>query len=115
LGAQLLRHALTGEYPAYDERREESSLGLLLDDLVRQYGTTFEFINNIDHRSTVAPIQAVRRSNGVTTLVALSSPIAVDVPTSRALHADRSIFVIDDLLIRRNLPRATVSVFERLK
>jgi hypothetical protein len=115
LGAQFLRHALTGEYPAYDERREESSLSLLLDDLVRQYGTIFEFINHIDHRSTVAPIEVVRRSNGVTTRVALSSPIAVDVPTSRALHADPSIVVIDDLLIRRNLPRATVSVFERLK
>jgi len=115
LGSQLLRHALHGGYPAYEERRESKSLELLLADLRRQYGTFFEFNASIENQNGHAPIVARRLSNGAETPIALASPIAPDVPTNQKLIGVSGLVLADDLVVRLNLPRASVGVFEQLR
>lgn len=115
LGSQLLRHALQGGYPAYEERRESKSLELLLADLRRQYGTVFEFNASIENQNGHAPIVARRLSNGAETPIALASPIAPDVPTNQKLIGVSGLVLADDLVVRLNLPRASVGVFEQLR
>jgi ATP-dependent helicase YprA (DUF1998 family) len=115
LGAQLLRHALYGGYPTYDEERQHASLALLLDDLRRQYGRDFEFEMLATSDVVEAGLKATRRSNRTESNIALASPIAPDEPTISALSSLPALIPIDDMLIRRNLARASVSVLERLR
>lgn len=115
LGAQLLRHALHGGYPAYDSGRQRASLALLLNDLRRQYGHDFEFEMLATPRVAEAGLKATRRSNRSESNIALTSPIAPDEPTISDLASIPALIPVDDMLIRRNLARASGSVLERLR
>jgi hypothetical protein len=120
LGEQFLHHALDGGYPPYLSQRVESSLSILFDDLMRQFSSTHEFRRNvrqiIDGTEITIPILAKnKRSNGVT-WIALSSPIAPGVPAHDDLRVvnlqDYPVVCVDDLLIRRHLPRAVSVVID---
>ena len=68
--------------------------------------------------SVPAPILATR-SNGEVAIIDLSRPLAAGEPSEQALLELKEfgvppVLVIDELLIRRNLPRATTSVLSRL-
>jgi hypothetical protein len=66
----------------------------------------------------LAPILATRTS-GAVAIIDLSRPLAVGEPNEQALRELKEfgvppVLVVDELLIRRNLPRATTSVLSRL-
>jgi hypothetical protein len=76
---------------------------------------------NVSRRANTAdivvPIAMARKDTGAETWIALSSPIAPDVPTDEQLRklADVSQLVcVNDLLVRRNLPAAIRQVLMRL-
>jgi hypothetical protein len=125
LGAQLLRHALYGGYPAYPQDRIDASLNLLFTDVRRQLSDQFELERNVSRtdskgRKVVVPIIVRRHSNKEETCVTLSSPIAPDVPVDADLRAAApedldGIVCIDDLLVRRNLPTAIKKLLSSLR
>jgi len=121
LGEQLLRHALYGGYTEYPQRRIETASNLLFSDLQRQFSEEFLLERNSVRRHAksgdiTVPIVMIRRATMAQTWIAISSPIANDVPIDpnlrQILAADKSVplICVDDLLIRRHLPAAISSV-----
>lgn len=125
LGTQFLRHALYGGYPAYPTARVSQSLDLLRDDLERQFGDLFSFertaiCKNAAGSSVSIPILATRKATGAETWIALSSPIAPDIPVDAHLRdlpqSDRDkLRCADDLVVRRHLPEAGLRLFSTLR
>jgi MrfA Zn-binding domain/Helicase conserved C-terminal domain len=125
LGEQLLRHTLFGGYPAYPADRMNSSLDLLFSALKRQLSDTFTLQRSAIRRHAAGqgitvPIVVARRSNRQETWLALSSPIAPEVPADndlRFVHEKDTarIICVDDLLIRRHLPAAVQQVQSSLR
>jgi ATP-dependent helicase YprA (DUF1998 family) len=120
LGEQFLRHALWGGYPPYPPQRVRSSLDILFDDLTRQFSSSHEIRRNvhqvIDGKTVTIPVLVKNlRSNGEA-WVALSSPIAPAVPVHDDLRSsnlvNHPIVCVDDLLIRRHLPRAVSVIIQ---
>ncbi len=124
LGTQFLRHALYGGYPAYPSGRVAQSLDLLRDDLERQFGDVFSFKRAAVSKDAAGaavsiPILAIRKSTGAETWIALSSPIAPDIPVDEHLRdlsqGDREkLLCADDLVVRRHLPEASLRLFSVL-
>lgn len=120
LGIQFIDHALYGGYPDYSAEREKRSLDLLVSDLERQFGDEFAFSRNQTRNDTAAgsivvPIVATRNSSGAETWIALSSPLAPDVPTNASLRSlgeqgKAKLFCADDLVVRRHLPEASLRI-----
>jgi hypothetical protein len=125
LGEQLLRHVLMGGYPAYAPERVKSSLDLLFDDLQRQLSGEFQFERSVDRsvvRGTAVniPIVVTRRTTKRQTWVTLSSPIAPEMPVQEDLRRlsgslPAPIVCVGDLLVRRHLPQAVLSVRSSLE
>lgn len=124
VGAELLEYLLTNVPPEFDAERLKNSTALLYNDLVRQGdgGVDFEANSNV----TVAgagdfeiPILAVKKS-GKRFAIALSGPLTTDNPADPAISelrektSDIQVIVINELLVRGNLPTATREVQERL-
>lgn len=120
-GGQLLRHALYGGYTEYPQSRIEAASSLLFNDLQRQFSEEFLLERNSVRRHAksgdiTVPIVMIRRATKAETWIAISSPIANDVPIDpnlrRILAADKSVplLCVNDLLIRRHLPVAISSV-----
>lgn len=93
---------------------------MLFQDLARQLAA-FRFERNVARRIGAAeidvPIVASRRTGGPETWIALASPIAPGVPADPGLRdalAARRALIVDDLLVRRNLPAAVRNVREAL-
>lgn len=125
LGAQFLEHAMRGGYPAYPADRTERSLDLFVADLRRQFSAEFTFERNAARTDAAAgsitvPIVAIRRSSNAETWVCLSSPLAAAVPTDPAMQglsaAGRAkIECADDLVVRFNLPEASLALHSALR
>ncbi len=125
LGIQFLDHALNGGYPPYPPDRADRSLDLLMSDLVRQFGADFAFERNVKGTDPIAgeinvPILATRLSTKSETWIALSSPLAPAVPTNVALHSltkanTEKVQCVDDLVVRRHLPSASLRVRDALR
>jgi hypothetical protein len=123
VGAALLRYLLDGTFPAWPQARADLSLTILLDDLVRQGSTvaTYEKCQPLQVPgvgSVIAPI-LVRLANGQIAILDLGRPLAAGEPNEPTLTELKEfgvppVLVVDELLIRRNLPRATTSVLSRL-
>jgi hypothetical protein len=120
LGEQLLRHAFCGGYQPYPADRIASSIEILFADLRRQF-SDFKAEKNVGRRANdsdiVVPIAMTRNDTGAETWIALSSPIAPDVPADEQLRklADTlRLICVNDLLVRRNLPAAIRQVLTRL-
>ncbi|WP_394693141.1 DEAD/DEAH box helicase [Hyphobacterium sp.] len=118
LGIQFIEHVLYGGYPAYPQERAERSLGLLMSDLQRQFGSDFSFTRNVKRTDSnsgpvTIPIVARRNSTGAETWIALSSPLAPAVPINLELRSLSSqgaskLNCADDLVVRRHLPEASL-------
>jgi hypothetical protein len=114
LGEQFLRHTLYGGYQPYPVDRVTSSTEILFHDLSRQFPEFIVEMNTRRHfgsKDISVPIVMTKRTGGRETLIALSSPIAPDVPADASLRAlsgvaSASLVCVDDLLVRRNLPAA---------
>lgn len=120
VAADLLQYLLTGTLSEFDEKRLKDSTALLYRDLLRQGDGSVDFkagatvslksIGNIE-----IPILATRK-NGERFAIALSGPLTTDhpaAPSIRDLHkktSDITAIVINELLVRGNLPAATREV-----
>ena len=124
LGASILRFLLTGARPTLDADRLERSSELLFQDLKRQNPEGFTFERNV----TVAvpgvgdlcvPIIATRK-DGTQFAIALHSPLTPDDPPTDALRDLKEystalpLLLVDELVVRRNLPRATSGLMDKL-
>ena len=123
IGAELLEFLLTGEQPAFNLDRLQTSTELLHNDLMRQSASGVEFKINAPvgsgTRKVVAPILA-KLSGGQRFIVALSGPLTADYPGDPAIAAyaesgaDIPIIMENELIVRGNLPAATRNVLQRL-
>jgi hypothetical protein len=123
VGAAVLQYILDGSLPAWPESRADLTLGVLYDDLVRQGTAGIEYTKRVTlsvpgFREVVAPILAMR-ANGETAIIDLGRPLAAGEPNEPALREIKEfgaplVLVVEELLIRRNLPKATLSVLSRL-
>ncbi len=125
VGAELVKHLLSGEIPEFDRSRLVAATRLLLNDLQRQAddGETFEddFATQVQGRGSVlVPIAATGKA-GRRVAVLLAAPLANDTPSDSELaevlmdDLGMDCVVINELLIRGNLPAATQQVLDRLR
>ncbi len=124
VGASLLRFALAGTAPTLDAGRLERSTDLLFQDLERQGldGLTLErnkIVAVPGLRDTTAPIFATR-NDGTKFVIALHGPLTPDDPTNDGLRelkeylAALPVVLVDELVVRRNLPAATSDLIAKV-
>lgn len=124
VGASLLRFALAGTAPTLDAGRLERSTDLLFQDLERHGvdGLILERNKPIlvpGLTSVMAPILAVNQS-GTQFIIGLHGPLTPDDPSDEGLRelkefsAALPVILVDELVVRRNLPSATATLLERI-
>ena len=124
VGASLLRFALRGTAPTLDAARLERSTDLLFQDLERHSvdGLTLErdkALSISGLAELAAPILA-SKGPGRQFVIGLHGPLTPDEPPDEALRdlkefsATVPVILIDELVVRRNLPSATARLLERL-
>jgi len=125
LAATLLRYLLTGVVPASDPARFEKSADQLFDDLNRQKvaGVLFER-NRTIAASGLPPIKAplyAENADGARFVIGLHSPLTPGYSSDQNLHqlqeysAEYRVILVDELVIRRNLPNATALVLDHIR
>ncbi|MEQ1934474.1 MAG: DUF1998 domain-containing protein, partial [Fimbriimonadaceae bacterium] len=125
VGAELLEYLITGQLPEFNSARLQKSLNWLFSDLRRQGWSDVKFEESIsiaigkDFHLNV-PILATC-NDGRKFAIALSGPLTTGHPADEKLLRLREIadapklVVINELLVRGNLPRATKEVRENLQ
>jgi ATP-dependent helicase YprA (DUF1998 family) len=124
VAAELLEYLLTGTLPEFDPERLKNSTDLLYRDLLRQDDGSIDFkakvrVSIADARDTEIPILAVTKS-GKRFAIALSGPLTVDHPAEASIRELREktseiqFIVVNELLVRGNLPAATREVRQRM-
>jgi hypothetical protein len=124
LGESLLRFALYDAAPTLNATRVARSTDLLFEDLERQSidGISLERGKQISVPGlgdVVAPILAAN-SRGARFAIGLHGPLTPDEPTDAALRdikeysASVPVILVDELVVRRNLPTATAQLIEKL-
>lgn len=117
VGASLLQSLLTGLPSPIEADRVESSTDLLFEDMHRQGLSDVSLERSaalaLDGLpSVVAPI-LVKHTNGFEFVVGLRNPLTPDDPADDALREFRDlsttipVFLVDELVVRKNLPAAT--------
>jgi len=124
LGASLLRFLLDGTSPALDESRLNGAIDLLFEDLQRHglNNATMERngIVGVEGIGDVTAPILVRRNTGDSLIVGLHNPLTPDEPHDDQLRdvkeyaASCPVLLVDEILVRRNLPRATTHVMSRI-
>jgi ATP-dependent helicase YprA (DUF1998 family) len=125
VAAELLEYLLTGALPEFNAQRLKDSTALLYRDLLRQGDENFA----LEADSSVSvkglgqveiPILATK-TNGERIAIALSGALTTDypaVPSIRELRektSDIRVIVVNELLVRGNLPAATREVQQILR
>ena len=123
VGAELVEYLLTNNLPNFDAQRLKNSTARLYNDLLRQglEGVTFQadaklLIPDVGH--VQIPILAVT-SGGARFAIALSGPLTSDHPSEPSLAElgdqgdDLQLIVVNELLVRGNLPAATREIRQR--
>lgn len=122
VGADLLRFLLTDEPPTLSDTRQARTAHRLHSALKRALKdrATVDLDVAVDLPG-LDPVQApilVRSPGGTETIVAVTSPVAPDVPPTPALatarEALRPVLLVDEMLVRKNLPRAVERVLSLL-
>ena len=125
VGAELLEYLLTSALHEFDAQRMKNSTALLYSDLLRQGDLGVDFQSGV--RVTAAAAGDVEvailatRKDGKRFVIALSGPLTADHPADpsiREMHentSDIQVIVINELLVRGNLPAATREVQQRLR
>lgn len=125
IGASLLRAVVTGDPPAFQTDRLERSTDLLFEDLSRHgvRGLSLRRSVALDvpgFEEVVAPILA-EVEGARASIIGLHSPLTPDQPSDlrllelREYSAGYSIILVDELVVRRNLPSATADLLPRLR
>jgi hypothetical protein len=116
LGATLLRHLLTGTPPEWDVNRITKSTDLLFNDLDRQDDDRFTFHRNAELNvaglGTIKVPILVSKQNGEQIVIGVSGPLTPDEPADPVLHSLKEYSsvptrLVEEIIVRRNLPRAT--------
>lgn len=124
VAAELFEYLLTGSLPEFDEQRLKDSIALLYRDLLRQGDGNVDFEANakVSVRGLgeiEVPILA-RKSSGQRFAIALSGALTTDHPAAPSIREVREtisniqVIVINELLVRGNLPAATRTVQQLL-
>lgn len=124
VGASLLRFLIDGTYPALDSGRLIASTDLLYEDLARQRIGNVNFERNWDMTVpglgiVTAPIYA-RRTDGSEFVIGLHGPLTPDDPPDEGLRNLKEfcpsvrVILCDELVVRRNLPRATSDLLSEI-
>lgn len=124
VGAALLRYLLHGDMPSVPDSRRRQAIDLLAADLKRgvrpDEKVETDFQVDIDGLGPV--IVPIRLSNeaGAVLDVAISSPLAPDVPSSPSLRdasdlGQLRVLPLDEMLVRRNTARAVQHIFDRFR
>jgi ATP-dependent helicase YprA (DUF1998 family) len=124
VAAELLQYLLTGALSEFDPQRLKSSTAMLYADLLRQCdgNIIFEAGTNVaiaGYGDVEIPILAIAGSGGRFAIV-LSGPLTIDHPADPAIRGlrnsvtDIQFIVVNELLVRGNLPAATREVQQRL-
>jgi len=124
VAAELLEYLLTGSLPQFDTERMKGSTAMLYADLLRQSDGKVQFDREIKvsisgYGSLDVPIVATC-SDGSRYAVALSGPLTDDYPADpqmmevRNRSTDLHLILVNELLVRGNLPAATREVQQSL-
>jgi len=119
----LLRYALDDEPLCIDETRLEMSTSVFFEDLQRQApaGVSLRRSASVEVDglgSMIVPILISRGSHRLA--VGLSCPLTQEEPVNACLRQLRDysievpVLLVDELLVQRNLPRATKEVLDRI-
>lgn len=118
----LLQYLLTGVLPSWDAQRMDASRDLLFSDLQRQSVLTLQISRNseVDVPGIGvfnAPILIQR--DGTRRIIDVSGPLTPNVPADPALreiidYSPVPIRAVEELVIRRNLPRATSELLDSM-
>ncbi len=100
VGAQIVRHILTGDVPAFAESRATTALTILGDELERQFAGHYDIVRSFTP-STKAPLIVRRISDAAETLIDVHSPVARDIPIF-GTQASNAI-IVDEQMVRRHL------------
>ena len=123
VGAQLLRYLIDGQLGEFSPSRLSSSAALLRNDLERQSADATRF--DMDallqlHGTTVAaPILATTR-DGRRFVIALSAPLTPHHPADSSIavlgsSGELPVIVVNELIVRGNLPAATQRIVSALR
>jgi ATP-dependent helicase YprA (DUF1998 family) len=112
VGAQLVRHILTGEVPPFNEKRAVKSLTILANDLERQLSNNFQIVRGYEQVGSKAPLIVRRKSDGNETLIDLHSPVAPTLPVFGTTGP--GVILVDDLRVRRHLGEEVEKVVKAL-
>lgn len=124
LGASLLRVLMDGMYPVLNELRLRASTDLLYEDILRQglEGLVIDrerTINVPGFGAVTAPI-LVTRSDGSEIIIGLHGPLTPGDPPDDGLRdlkefgASIPVLLCDEIVVRRNLPRATSDLISQI-
>lgn len=125
LGASLLRFVLKDAAPTLSPDRVRRSTDLLFEDLDRQGidGLTLErdkMMSVAGLGDVVAPI-LVTNSSGAQFAIGLHGPLTPNEPTDVALRDVKEysvslpVILVDELIVRRNLPTATAQIIDQVR
>jgi hypothetical protein len=119
----LLEFLLSGTHADFDQERLRKSTELLYNDLLRQGYAGVQFQANAQHAvkgkgKAVVPILGTVE-DGRQFVIALSAPLAINYPDAASVRELQQescdgIIVINELLVRGNLPAATREVRQRM-
>lgn len=124
VGASLLRFLIHGTYPKLDPGRLAASTDLLFEDLRRQglEGVTLErnhVLKLPGFGSVTAPIYS-KRADGAEFIIGLHGPLTPDDSPDDALKDLKEncpsipVLLLDELVVRRNLPSATGDLISKI-
>jgi hypothetical protein len=120
VGAELLEYLLTGQLPKFNPTRLQKSTAWLSNDLRRQAEPGMTYQDNFQFpagkgASVAVPILATRK-DGKQFAIALSGPLTAGHPAdANLLQLGKTaeapeLIVVNELLVRGNLPAATLEV-----
>ena len=121
VAADLLEYFLTGKHPQFSPARVRASTELLFNDVTRQSPESLKIGLEVsaDSGSVIAPI-LVETKGRRKYIVALSGPLTPDHPADPAISTyyasggTHPLIIVNELVVRGNLPAATGSVLSKL-
>lgn len=126
VGVELIDYLLTGITPETETDRLQGSMEVLFKDLQRLLGGDAEIECKsgaeitIGNRKYIAPVLCRQKSNGTKVVIGLCSALKdgyaadADVRSLQASDSSIDVVVVNELLVRSNLPAATKAVCARL-
>lgn len=124
VGTELLEYLITGNLPAFDERRLNNSIRLLHDDIERNGDDLNVSVNKDiyipDTGRYTFPIH-ISRADGMEFAVVVLGPMEIDYPSNPVIKSALEqpgfcpIITINELTVRGNVADATNEVLERIQ